>query len=532
MQRFSALVVLLLGLIAIGPAVSEVFQQVPDVARAMLSNWSAEGIGQLLIALAAQALLALLIFHLGRMRERRAEAKFGAAAAGHEREDGRLGHQYRVWCVLPAVVAGLAVVLRLLGWASVAWQRVIAFSAILLAVAGLSLLIERRDGGYRSGRLGRPKPLAEPRVVDVTRQAGEVLAVMAVVVLPVGLVRALTVPALVGGDLGPLIAMIAGLALATAVPVLLPLCWSALCRLTRPADHLIARTSGRLAGSGTGSEPDAGAAAGRRARREASGHLAGRTEVIWLLAVPFAVADVALIVLPLAATRVLGVLGTTVIGVGSLTVLLGVLAYLGQTRLPLPAFRALRMNVTPVITIVLLIAVVDGVADSNSTLHLLRPVAASAVPARPTLAASLARWLGTVSARSRCALAAGTVDGHPVRVQPLIQVAANGGGIRAAWWTVKVLSDLVRSPCGTADVFAVSSVSGGSVGAAVLASVPAGTRHPVALANAGIAAMAGPMRWRPRPTGSCSATPSPATPASRCGRSRYRAGPPSPTVPP
>ncbi|HUJ04706.1 MAG TPA: hypothetical protein VLX31_01210 [Streptosporangiaceae bacterium] len=474
-QRFSALVVVLLGLIAIGPALNDVFQQVPDVARAMLSNWSAEGVGQLLIALVAQALLALLVFHLGRMRERRAEAKFGAAQAG--REDGRLGHQYRVWYVLPAVIAGLAVVLRLLGWASVAWQRVIAFSVILLAVAGLSLLIERRDGSYRAGRPGRPKPLAEPRVVDVTRQAGEVMAVMALVVLPVGLVRALTVPALVGGDLGPLVALIAGLALATAVPIALPVCWPTLCRLARPVDHLIDRASGRPA---------------RRARRKASSHLAGRTEVIWLLAVPFAVADVALIALPLAATRVLGVLGTTVIGMGTLTVLLGVLAYLGQTRLPLPAFRALRLNVTPVITIVLLIAIIDGVADSNSALHQLRPVAASSVPARPTLAASLARWLGAFRARPRCALAAGTADGHPVRVLPLVQVAANGGGIRAAWWTVKVLSDLARSPCGTADVFAVSSVSGGSVGAAVLASVPAGTRHPVALANAGIAAMAGP----------------------------------------
>ena len=172
--------------------------------------------------------------------------------------------------------------------------------------------------------------------------------------------------------------MIAGLALATAVPVLLPLCWSALCRLTRPADHLIARTSGRLAGSGTGSEPDAGTADRRAQRRASVSHLAGTVEVhLGARRAVFLVTDLGLIVAPLNATHVLGVLATAVIAIGSLATLLGTLAFLVQTRKPLSVFRFLRLNVTPVLTIIVIIAVVGGVLDKNSSLHQVSgPVAA------------------------------------------------------------------------------------------------------------------------------------------------------------
>ena len=90
--------------------------------------------------------------------------------------------------------------------------------------------------------------------------------------------------------------------------------------------------------------------------------------------------------------------------------------------------------------------------------------------------------------RLRCACAAGGTAGagRPVRVEPLILVAAAGGGIRAAWWAEHALADLAAMRCGPHDVFAVSSVSGGSLGMAVLDSAPAGQ------AEADIARIAGP----------------------------------------
>jgi hypothetical protein len=71
-----------------------------------------------------------------------------------------------------------------------------------------------------------------------------------------------------------------------------------------------------------------------------------------------------------------------------------------------------------------------------------------------------------------------------VRVEPLVLVAASGGGIRAAWWAVHMMTMLEGTQCGRHGVFAVSSVSGGSVGMGVLATSP----HP----DQAIARIAGP----------------------------------------
>ena len=77
--------------------------------------------------------------------------------------------------------------------------------------------------------------------------------------------------------------------------------------------------------------------------------------------------------------------------------------------------------------------------------------------------------------------------GRPVRVEPFILVAAAGGGIRAAWWAEHALAAIAGRRCGPHDVFAVSSVSGGSVGTAVLGSAPT-----IRAADADMADIAGP----------------------------------------
>lgn len=51
--------------------------------------------------------------------------------------------------------------------------------------------------------------------------------------------------------------------------------------------------------------------------------------------------------------------------------------------------------------------------------------------------------------------------------QPLVLVAASGGGIRAAYWTASTLARLESIPGFADHLFAISGVSGGSVGAAV-----------------------------------------------------------------
>jgi hypothetical protein len=62
---------------------------------------------------------------------------------------------------------------------------------------------------------------------------------------------------------------------------------------------------------------------------------------------------------------------------------------------------------------------------------------------------------------------------------PLFLVAAEGGGIRAAYWTASVLAEIQdRNPCFADQLFALSGVSGGSLGAAVFVSLLADTRYP------------------------------------------------------
>jgi hypothetical protein len=108
---------------------------------------------------------------------------------------------------------------------------------------------------------------------------------------------------------------------------------------------------------------------------------------MWGIGSVFLLADLWLIIAPLNATHVLGVLATVVIAIGSLAILLGTLAFLVQTRQPLPLFRALRLNVTPVLTIIMIIALADGIIDKNSALHQVAGPVAAGAHARPSLAA-------------------------------------------------------------------------------------------------------------------------------------------------
>lgn len=473
-QRFSVVVVLLLGLMAIGPPLNGTLEQMPDVQRAWLNSGSYAGLRQLLLAAFAQLLLALMLASLGRMRTVRAQAKF----AGHG-DDRRADPQLRIWLGIALFVPALAGVLSLTSAAKVSWTRVAAGSGVLLILALVSWGIDLPDR-HRAGLLapfpGRALPDQDRNVVSITKLGGDALAVLVVAVTPLGAVRSFMAPALVIGG-APVAALAAGLFGAFAVPLLCGLLPS----IGNPPVH-----------SPAAEAPEPHTA--RAQRRQRDRHLAGTVRLLWVIGAVFLLTDIWLIVAPLNATHVFGVLATAVIAIGSLATLLGTLAFLVQTRKPLSLFRFLRLNVTPVLTIIVLIAVVGGVLDKNSSLHQVSgPVAAAGAP-RPSLSATLATWLRS-PLTTACAIAtprAANADGHQVRIEPLVQVAASGGGIRAAWWTVHVLSTIAGTRCGKHDVFAVSSVSGGSVGTAVLAAVPSGTSHPIAAADASIATMADP----------------------------------------
>ncbi len=525
-QRFSVVVVAFLAVVAAGRGV-DVLEQMPDVQRSWLTWPPGMGWVHAAVAATAQLLLATLLMFLGRMRTWRAVEKFSG-------KDRRRAPRYLPWILAPLVLAVLGLLLWATDSAKVGWWRLAVAVGVPLLITVSSIGIAgfhrwRRDRGNAGTGTGwRPgvaiaaaglntarekaaawsprRVAAEPKTITSDREqdddgvpwlghglpdagpesaariasvrtAGDVLAVAVVAITGLGLVRSFTAPALPGvgrstaAD-GYTVAF--GLAVAIGIAIATVSWWL--------ANGPVRSDLRDLAGS---HGPVAWLADWARQGRMRGEH--GWWP--WLIVgAPFLIADAFLVFLPLWTTHWLGVLGTTVIATGTLVVILAVLAYLAQTRRPLPLFRMIRLNVTPVITLILIIGLIGGIADSKSLLHQVRgPVAGGATPARTSLHADLQSWLASPVAAA-CAVPTGGTAGaaRPVRVQPLILAAAAGGGIRAAWWAEHALAALANRRCGPHDVFAVSSVSGGSLGMAVLDSAPA------VQAGADLSVLAGP----------------------------------------
>jgi len=112
----------------------------------------------------------------------------------------------------------------------------------------------------------------------------------------------------------------------------------------------------------------------------------------------------------------------------------------------------------PVLTLLLLLAVVSSIWNDNHNIRVLNVGGSSD---RDNLEAALSKWHDQISKK------------YSDRTQhPLFIVTAEGGGIRAAYWTSIVLGSLQDKDPSFADhVFAISGVSGGSVGAAVFSAL-------------------------------------------------------------
>jgi hypothetical protein len=134
----------------------------------------------------------------------------------------------------------------------------------------------------------------------------------------------------------------------------------------------------------------------------------------------------------------------------------------GATMLPLASvitYHATRKGIPIVIIFLTLIALFSFWNDN----HHIRQLDSGQLPdQRPELETALSQWHA-----KHCM-------GEPCR--PFILVATAGGGIRAAYWTGTLLGTLQDATEGRFDdlLFAISGVSGGSVGATVYRAVSAG----------------------------------------------------------
>lgn len=184
------------------------------------------------------------------------------------------------------------------------------------------------------------------------------------------------------------------------------------------------------------------------------------------LAALAAALTVAISVWPVAVPRALGAPACVMFGLAGITLGFGWLVVAGERGLRVRL--AGRLVAPPMLTLILAWNIAGGeiarlwprMHESLPGAHNIRRLpkdTAGAVWGRPTLASAAAGWL------ARCAPYLAR-DGR----MPVVLVATAGGASRAALWTASALHRAeLLSPGFHRHVFAISSVSGGSLGAAV-----------------------------------------------------------------
>jgi hypothetical protein len=131
-----------------------------------------------------------------------------------------------------------------------------------------------------------------------------------------------------------------------------------------------------------------------------------------------------------------------------------------QLHVPAEAFRLLGFKRTPLVTVLAVIVVLVMVLSGKGTIHEMdRGSATEQLDSRNTLAEAFQAWSTDPEG---CKF---TVVGR--RVRPMLLVAAEGGGIRAAYWTVRGLEAMGEKTCAGRSALFSAGASGGSVGLTV-----------------------------------------------------------------
>lgn len=429
-HRISVAVIVLIASLALLP-IPGVNDQMPDTQRA----WVDTGSGKFLVTSLAAMLVSAGLFYLGR---RRSELAWSLYFAGPNVPNQP--PKYWIWAG-PPLLLGLATafVASTRGLiVPLGWQTLLA-AGIPVFVALLSLGLATWGG---PGTPTAPKPVDPVRAADAWR-CGDVLAFILLVVSGTALVRAFTAPLALGaagalefdGTLGASIGyfiaglMIVGFAFPAGVFVVW-LLWD-----------------------------------GALNPRVVAGFLTQVVTVV--LGLAFAVVGFSFAVNPVGASSFAGVPGTALLTVGSWAMVIGLSVVALQRQQPLRLFKRMGLRANPVVTMLAVVLAVGSLNGGNPVLHHVRELEvsqdiAAGLTARPDVATAFGAWLK----RSAGCGVAGPVSGaggHGVR--PMILVAAEGGGIRAASWTTRALEKLAAiGACGGNSVMLSSGVSGGSLG--------------------------------------------------------------------
>jgi hypothetical protein len=466
------LVALFVGLSLLPPS-HALLEQLPEVVRAWFNQpGGGVGIGHIIAAAVSVAVFGSVAFVIGRKRaELHWEVQVGKIDPGgtprrydkptskdpaenkeQTRESWTGPLRYALW-LSPIVILPLMAAYVLSAGGAVDG---VTFGTLCTAVTGLvvwSLLLELRYKKTKKA-LGTPvKGKVEhglDRAQAVTR-AGDVLAGLAVGAGLLGVTRSLTSPLIVaaaGGTaidvvqtvvlFGCLILAVGVLALSASLPV--------------PDET---------------KKPDPEAGLGEQIVSEldparSSSSLTNAGTFIAVVAAVLSLLFLGLLVFfPEELGRRLGLVAVAVGALGSLTSLIGLFAVFLRLRRPLAVFEMIGLRSDPLVVLLIVMPLAIAQVAGVPQLHAVDRVVESAPTLdRPDLATAVDTWLTGMEGCEK--------NGQV----PLILIAAEGGGIRAAAWTDAVLAQFaLTGPCAANAVFLSSAVSGGSVGLAVAATV-------------------------------------------------------------
>jgi hypothetical protein len=461
LQRFSLLPSLVFFVLSVTSGAA-ILEQLPDVERA----WVDSGVGRVraFYALAATLIVAISAFITTRLRIGFVE-KF--SKPGQPYPPARLSY----WAIGPAVVVVFAMLALLVGRTGATWPealsaqpgssgelhtlRTLVFVGVpLVAIIGISLLLRKIWTEHLERDRKAELPEVDDQDVAPVTIVGDIATAAVLVVAGLGLLRAFAPVLILREQLVQVDMTLVWVCVGTGL-ILTLLPWLIM-----------------ILTIGLEVPPTLRIASWDPVRTGVS------LMIAWIL-IFFVLGLV-----PTLAAR-LGLAATAVLGIGSLTGIVSAMGLIVQPNAPAEVFRLLGFKRTPVVTVLAVIVVLVMVLSGKGTIHEVdRGSVSGQVDSRKTMAEAFQAWSTDPNG---CEF---TVAGR--RVRPMLLVAAEGGGIRAAYWTVRGLEAMGEYTCAGRSVLFSAGASGGSVGLTVARFSGTATDSGITRAVEAIQQMAGP----------------------------------------
>ena len=454
-HRLAAIAILLLVFMACIPA-ADLLDQLPDIQR----QWAdREGLWHALWAAGILTATAIATYVLGRRRTRfivQTRVRGWALLPARSPLDAAAP-----WLIAPVSLIVIALVMLTQG---AEWGPDIHPWSFLSLVGVFLLIACFAAVGWQQG--GRPALPLDPMRARASWITGDVLAAVVLVVGGLGVVRSYTVPLVLfdpASSTSPVAAWL--VPVATLVSVVVAPLLLFLANRVGPGNHLWAKA---------GLHPNAPQTAQRLDGLDRVSD-AGVTD--WVVLV---VAASLLIVAMLWPTQIASTIGGTAVALGAVTtwaMLFGAFTLIVQPREVIVPFSWLRFKAAPVLTLAVILPFILNLVTSSMdtgdvTLHAVQvsnPTTKPAAIGGAALAKRLDALQRDAAYHPECLLDAGGA-----KVRPVYVIAAEGGGIRAAYWTAAALAAL--DGCAAKSGFVAFGISGGSVGLAIASTADDGRR--------------------------------------------------------